>query len=68
MNFFWLFGPTRCLDATEETFVHSRRKEEPAMKRTALTTAAGLAGAGLALGSLSPAAADPKPNNDSSQT
>lgn len=38
------------------------------MSLTAFTTATGLAVAALALAPLSPAAADPKPNNDSWQT
>jgi hypothetical protein len=43
-------------------------KENPVMYRTAVTTATCLAGAALALTSMSPAAADPKPINDSWQT
>jgi hypothetical protein len=38
------------------------------MNRTVFATAAGLAGAALAVTSMSPAAADPKPINDSWQT
>jgi hypothetical protein len=38
------------------------------MNRTVFANAAGLAGAGLAVTSMSPAAADPKPINDSWQT
>ncbi len=38
------------------------------MKRTAFATAAGLVGAALTVGSMSPASADPKPINDGWQT
>jgi hypothetical protein len=58
--------PGRGVGATEEVSNPSHRKELP-MKRTALGAATGLAATVLTFTTMAPAAADPKPNNDSWQ-